>query len=175
MSEQPDLTKLSWGERAHALFPAGSNGEYDLPAELVSVFHRADGCHVWDSEEREYLDYIMAWGSALVGHAHPRVAEAVGGRASILFDSGVRGGLDIARALALGADFVLCGRAFIYGPAALGARGGDYVFELLRDDLKNNMSNLGCASIAELRELSGEPLARATPEDSSLARQGPGR
>ena len=44
---------------------------------LVSVFERASGCRVWDSENREYLDYTMAWGSALVGHAHLQVAEAV--------------------------------------------------------------------------------------------------
>ena len=70
--EQPN-----WAARAHELFPAGSNGEYDLPPELVSVFERADGCRVWDSDGREYLDYTMAWGSALVGHAHPQVADAV--------------------------------------------------------------------------------------------------
>ena len=41
MTEQPESTTRSWATRAHALFPAGSNGEYDLPAELVSVFERA--------------------------------------------------------------------------------------------------------------------------------------
>ena len=59
-------------------------------------------------------------------------------------------GLDIARALALGADFVLLGRAFMYGVAALGERGGDHVAEILIEDLKNNMTQLGCASLEEL-------------------------
>lgn len=70
-------TGSAWAERAHRLFPAGSNGEYDLPADLVCVFKRGKGCRVWDSEDREYYDYTMAWGSALVGHAHPHVVEAI--------------------------------------------------------------------------------------------------
>lgn len=77
MAREADQGNRSWAERAHDLFPAGSNGEYDLPPDLVSVFARANGCRVWDSEGREYLDYTMAWGSALVGHAHPRIADAV--------------------------------------------------------------------------------------------------
>ena len=77
MSGEAESTSASWSERAHELFPAGSNGEYDLTPDLVSVFERASGCRVWDSENREYLDYTMAWGSALVGHAHLQVAEAV--------------------------------------------------------------------------------------------------
>jgi L-lactate dehydrogenase (cytochrome) len=81
----------------------------------------------------------------------PAIAEAVGQRTKILFDSGVRGGLDIARALALGADFVLMGRAFMYGVAALGRRGGDHVAELLKADLINNMTQLGCATLDQLR------------------------
>tara|TARA_B100000809_G_C15007086_1_gene483618 strand:- start:450 stop:935 length:486 start_codon:yes stop_codon:yes gene_type:complete len=82
----------------------------------------------------------------------PHIVEAIGNRATILFDSGVRGGLDIARALALGADFVLLGRAFMYGVAALGRAGGDHVAEILKTDLENNMTQLGCGTLAELRQ-----------------------
>ncbi|MBT3342619.1 MAG: alpha-hydroxy-acid oxidizing protein [Gemmatimonadetes bacterium] len=85
-------------------------------------------------------------------HVLPQIAAAVGERAKILFDSGARGGLDIARALALGADFVLLGRAFMYGVAALGRRGGDHVAEILTADLSNNMTQLGCRALAELRQ-----------------------
>jgi L-lactate dehydrogenase (cytochrome) len=84
--------------------------------------------------------------------ALPRIVSAVDGRASVLLDSGVRSGLDIARALALGADFVLLGRAFMYGIAALGERGADHTVRLLVEDLKTNMANLGCATLASLKE-----------------------
>jgi len=67
----------SWAERANRLFPQGSNGEYDFPDGLTPVFARANGCHVWDADGQEYVDYTMAWGSALVGHAAPHLVDAV--------------------------------------------------------------------------------------------------
>ena len=63
-------------QRSLAAFPAGSNGEYGIPADMVPVLERGRGSRVWDTEGHEYLDYTMAWGSALVGHAHPQVVEA---------------------------------------------------------------------------------------------------
>ena len=66
-----------WSERANRRFPQGSNGEYDFPDGLAPVFARAVGSHVWDADGREYVDFTMAWGSALVGHAAPGVVEAV--------------------------------------------------------------------------------------------------
>ncbi|MFK7963654.1 MAG: alpha-hydroxy acid oxidase [Burkholderiaceae bacterium] len=80
----------------------------------------------------------------------PGIVEAVGDQTKVLFDSGVRGGLDVCRALALGADFVLLGRAFMYAVAALGQQGGDHAAELLIADLQSNMANLGCANLSEL-------------------------
>ena len=82
--------------------------------------------------------------------ALPQIKDVVGDRAKIIFDSGIRSGLDIARALALGADFVLCGRAFMYAVAALGDKGGEHAAGLLLDDLVNNMSQLGCKEIGDL-------------------------
>jgi glutamate-1-semialdehyde 2,1-aminomutase len=65
-------------ERALAIFPAGiSNGEFGLPDEHVVVMSRGDGCRLWDSDEKEYLDFSMGWGSVLVGHARPEVVAAV--------------------------------------------------------------------------------------------------
>jgi len=90
----------------------------------------------------------------------PAIVRQVGGKAAILFDSGVRSGLDIARALALGADFVMLGRAFVYAVAALGAKGADHAAEILLAELKNNMVQLGCLTLAELHGLAAPNSAR---------------
>jgi len=81
----------------------------------------------------------------------PAVVRQVNGRIPILFDSGVRSGLDILRALALGADFVLLGRPFIFGVAALGIYGGDHTVEILSTELKNAMIQLGCETLEEIK------------------------
>ena len=80
----------------------------------------------------------------------PEIRQAVGEDATLLFDSGVRSALDVARAIALGADFVMLGRAFIYGVAALGDAGGDHTASILVDELKNVMTQLGCRDLDEL-------------------------
>ena len=67
--------------RALDLFPAGSNGEYMIPADLLPIIERGAGAYVWDTEGRERLDMTMAWGAALVGHAHPKVLEAAAAQA----------------------------------------------------------------------------------------------
>jgi len=64
------------------LFPGASNGEYGAPPEFLPVLDRGDGAHVWDTTGQEWIDFTMAWGSALVGHAHPRVVEAATRQAS---------------------------------------------------------------------------------------------
>lgn len=63
--------------RSFAVFPGGSNGEFNLTPELSMVVARGEGCRLWDTGGREYLDFSMGWGSALVGHARPEVTEAV--------------------------------------------------------------------------------------------------
>ena len=83
--------------------------------------------------------------------ALPEVVNKVKGRVPVLFDSGVRNGLDVLRALYLGADFVMLGRAFLYGVAALGAYGADHAAHILTDDLKNNMVQLGAKDLNALR------------------------
>jgi L-lactate dehydrogenase (cytochrome) len=83
--------------------------------------------------------------------ALPEIVKAVKGKTAILFDSGIRSGLDILRALYLGADFVLLGRAFLYGVAALGKFGSDHVVEILTEELKNNMVQMGISDLSAVR------------------------
>ncbi len=64
-------------ERSLAAFPAGSNGEFNLPPELAMVISHGQGCELWDVDGRRYLDFSMGWGSALVGHANSAVVSAV--------------------------------------------------------------------------------------------------
>jgi len=69
----------------------------------------------------------------------------------LIMDSGIEGGLDIIRALALGADFVMLGRAFHYGLAAIGAGGAAHVLDILRQDMIANMGQLGTPTLADLK------------------------
>ena len=78
------------------------------------------------------------------------IAERVGGHVPVLFDSGLRSGLDIARALALGADFTFTGRSFIYGLGALGSQGAEFVVSMFTQQLTSVMHQLGCNSLNEL-------------------------
>ena len=68
----------------------------------------------------------------------------------MIFDSGIEGGLDVLRALALGADFVMLGRAFHYGLAAMGEAGAAHVLDILRQDMISNMGQLGARSLKDL-------------------------
>ncbi len=68
----------------------------------------------------------------------------------VVFDSGVEGGLDILRALALGADFVMLGRAWHYALGAIGAEGPAHLADLLRKDMEANMGQLGTKTLPEL-------------------------
>ena len=83
--------------------------------------------------------------------ALPAIVEAVGGRACVMFDSGVRRGSDIARAVALGADVVLTGRAPLYGLASFGQAGVERALELLHAEFVRTMAMMGARSIEELR------------------------
>ncbi|RYH11794.1 alpha-hydroxy acid oxidase [Tropicimonas sp. IMCC6043] len=80
----------------------------------------------------------------------PEIARAVNGRLKILFDSGIEGGLDVLRALSLGADFCLLGRAFLYATGALGVAGPGHLYDVLRADLEANMIQLGAATLGDL-------------------------
>jgi 4-hydroxymandelate oxidase len=105
------------------------------------------GCDgVWVSNHGgRQLDTAMAGIDAL-----PAIAEAVGGRALLVVDGGVRRGVDVLKGLALGADLVAVGRPVLWGLAANGAEGVARVLEILRDELSLSMALAGCRSIGEI-------------------------
>lgn len=81
----------------------------------------------------------------------PGVVGEVGGAVPVLFDSGIRSGTDIFKALALGADAVLLGRPYVYGLAAGGVRGVREVIANLLAEFDLTMGLVGCASVEEIR------------------------
>ena len=80
----------------------------------------------------------------------PEVAASVGDRIEVLLDGGVRRGSDVVKALCLGAQAIMIGRAYAYGLGAAGGAGVARAIEILRTDLIRTLKLLGCASIAEL-------------------------
>jgi isopentenyl diphosphate isomerase/L-lactate dehydrogenase-like FMN-dependent dehydrogenase len=79
------------------------------------------------------------------------VAEAVNGQVPIIFDSGVRRGSHVFKALASGADLVALARPVIYGLALGGAQGVESVFNHLRDELLIDMQLAGTATIDDVK------------------------
>ena len=82
--------------------------------------------------------------------ALPAIRKAVGDRVTIMLDSGVRRGADILIALALGARFVFCGRATLYGAAAGGIPGVRKAISILRSEIDLTMAQIGCPSLDQL-------------------------
>ncbi|AQS88025.1 L-lactate dehydrogenase [Neoasaia chiangmaiensis NBRC 101099] len=115
----------------------------------------ADGIVVSNHGGRQ-LDGVLSSCRAL-----PPIADAVKGDLKILADSGIRSGLDIARMIALGADAVLLGRAFIYALAANGRAGVENLLDLIEKELRVAMTLTGARTIAEITP---ESLARATKD-----------
>ena len=92
-------------------------------------------------------------------HQLPHIRAVVGNKMPLIVDSGIRSGLDVAKAIASGADFVLIGRSFLYAVAALGKRGGEHAATVLTEELQDVMRQLGVASIDGLSDV---PVTRAS-------------
>ena len=91
------------------------------------------------------LDGVISTAQAL-----PSVAEAVEGQIAIFADGGVRSGLDVVRMLALGADFVLLGRAWAYALGACGEAGVGHVLNLIEAEMRVAMALTGCTDVAKI-------------------------
>lgn len=87
----------------------------------------------------------------------PEVVGAVAGRVPVLFDSGVRRGTDVLKAIALGADVVVLGRAVAHGLAAGGADGVTATLELLREEIRTCLTLLGRSAPGELTPADLQP------------------
>src|ERR1700687_3576056 len=80
----------------------------------------------------------------------PEIVDAVGSKMEIMFDSGIRSGQDVMRALALGARSCMIGRAYIHGLGAFGGPGVARAIEIIRDELSVTMGLCGVNTIAEI-------------------------
>jgi L-lactate dehydrogenase (cytochrome) len=84
--------------------------------------------------------------------ALPAVVSAVGDKATVIIDSGIRSGQDVMRALALGAKAAFAGKTFLWAVAALGDEGPAQLIDLYIDELKASLGQIGALSIAEARD-----------------------
>ena len=138
-----DWDELAW-LRSICPIPLIAKGilRADDAARAVEV--GCDGIWVSNHGGRQ-LDTSIASADAL-----PEVVEAVGRRALIVVDGGVRRGIDVLKALALGAHLVAVGRPVLWGLAVDGADGVQLVLEMLRDELSLAMALAGCRTLDEI-------------------------
>lgn len=132
-----------------------------LPIVLKGILHPEDALRAVEAG----IDGIVVSnhggrqvdGSIAALDALPDVVEAVKGRMSVLFDSGIRGGADVLKAVALGADAVLLGRPYIWGLATAGADG---VAEVLRRLLADVDLSLALTGVSRIDQLNGSMVRR---------------
>jgi len=139
---------ISWKDlewiRAFWKGPMLIKGILDPEDARDAVRFGADGIVVSNHGGRQ-LDGVPSTARALQA-----IADAVRGELKILADSGVRSGLDVVRMLALGADTVLLGRAFVYALAAQGERGVAHLLDLMAAEMRVAMTLTGARRIADI-------------------------
>ena len=140
--------RITWNDlawvREQWAGPIVIKGILDGDDAQAAIDHGADGIVVSNHGGRQ-LDGALSTARAL-----PGIAEAVAGRVPVLVDGGVRSGLDVVRMLALGADFVLLGRAWAYALAAGGERGVARMLQLIEAEMRVAMALTGCTTINEI-------------------------
>ena len=146
---------ISWKDlewiRAFWKGPMVIKGILDPEDAKDAVRFGADGIIVSNHGGRQ-LDGVLSSARAL-----PAIADAVKGQIKILADSGIRNGLDVVRAIALGADCAMIGRAYIYALAAAGEAGVKHLLELLEKEMRVAMT---LTSVAKVADISTDLLAR---------------
>lgn len=141
--------------------PMVIKGILDAQDARDAVRFGADGIVVSNHGGRQ-LDGVLSSTRAL-----PAIADAVKGDIAILADSGIRNGLDVVRMIALGADTVLLGRAFIYALATAGEKGVANLLTLIEKEMRVAMTLTGASTIAGITRESlvqGAIQALDTPE-----------
>ncbi len=98
-------------------------------------------------------------------HLLPTVAQELGGSTDIILDTGIMNGADIVASIALGADFTMIGRAYLYGLMAGGRQGVDRAIEILRSQVERTMKLLGVASLDQLGPEHVTQLQRLAPRE----------
>jgi isopentenyl diphosphate isomerase/L-lactate dehydrogenase-like FMN-dependent dehydrogenase len=134
---------LEWLREACSL-PLVVKGILTAEDAVLAADHGAAGVVVSNHGGRQ-LDGVPASLDAL-----PEVVEAVADRVEVLLDGGVRRGIDVLVALALGARAALIGRAFLWGLAANGEKGVARVLELFQEEIITGLTLLGCATPADV-------------------------
>jgi len=124
--------------------PMVIKGILDPQDACDAVTFGADGIVVSNHGGRQ-LDGVLSTARAL-----PAVAEAVNGRLRVLVDSGIRNGLDVVRALALGADAAMIGRPFVYALAAGGQAGVARLLDLMEMEMRVAMTLTGAKSVSDI-------------------------
>ena len=124
--------------------PVVAKGAHTADDARKALDHGADAVVVSNHGGRQ-LDGVAATLQVL-----PEIVAAVGTRTEVLFDSGVRRGSDVVKALALGARAVLVGRAYAYGLGAGGEAGVSRALEILRTDIVRTLKLLGCGAVSDL-------------------------
>ena len=142
---------VSWADvswlREQTELPLVLKGILDPADARRAVEHGASAIVVSNHGGRQ-LDGAIASATAL-----PAVRDVVKRRCEVLMDSGIRGGLDVLKALALGADGVLLGRPALWGLASGGAPGAARVLSLLAEELTEAMHLAGCQDVTAARNL----------------------